>query len=244
MQLLFEDVRKEYAGRAVVDDLTLSVDAGTIVALAGVNGSGKSTLFRIAAGFVEPTSGRVSIAGDDWAGPPLRERPACERVRMGLAYIPQTRGLLRRFSTMDNLRVAMRGANAVPRDTRTIFEGLAALRLGHLVQTPPSEMTSSEAMFLLLAKAYLTEPRFLIADEPFTGLNAPDVQLCFAILRKMQGRGTGILLTDHHAGAMLEVADAVHIVESGKIVFSESAAATRSSAEAERRYFRRRAQNH
>jgi ABC-type branched-subunit amino acid transport system ATPase component len=112
-RLTFNRVEKDYNGRRVVNGITLAIEGGAIVALAGVNGSGKSTLFRVAAGFVRPSSGFVSMEQSDPSEELVLGHAPAERVRLGLAYIPQDRGILRGLSTMKNLRMA-RGFAATP----------------------------------------------------------------------------------------------------------------------------------
>jgi lipopolysaccharide export system ATP-binding protein len=241
-QLLFSRVVKRYGDRAVVNDVTLGVPQGTAVALAGVNGSGKSTLFRIAAGFVEPTGGAVEISGGDALVVPLGGLHAESRVGQGLHYISQERRLIHGLSTLDNLRVAKTSTGGMSRvPSSDVIECLRELRLMHLLGIRPRDMGAPDVVRLLLAKAYLTNARFLLADEPFAGLGRADIDHSIAIMRRMCERGTGILITDHNPAPLLEMSDAVHIMQSGSIVFSGSAREARASAEAAALYFRRRA---
>lgn len=232
--LRFVRVVKTYGARRVVDDVTLSVKAGEFAALAGVNGSGKSTLFNIAMGLTEPASGDVEFA-DEGSAVSLLSREPSQRARMGLAYIPQDRRILCGMSSLDNLRIGRAIENA------RIFDVLGKLRLTCILDKHPAEMSRTDALWLHVARAFLSNPRFLIVDEPFSGLSHQEIRHCLRILRMMCAAGSGVLLTDHNAAALLHCADAVHIIQDGRIVYADSAERARVSAEAKRLYFRTRA---
>ena len=237
--LRFHDVVKTYGTRTVVDRVSLAVGAGEIVALVGVNGSGKSTLFRIASGFVRATSGSVAIEtpGKCFS---LLDRPASDRVGLGLCSIAQERLRMHALSTLDCLRIARSAGTGSAHDA-DIFEALASLGLSHLLEKRPSAMTQPDAVRLLLAQAYVVDPRFLIIDEPFAGLDGREVAECTAIVRALRVRGTGILITDHHPAAILAAADRVHIIQDGAILYSDTVEAARTSVDAALLYFRKRA---
>jgi ABC-type lipopolysaccharide export system ATPase subunit len=231
-KLYFQGVTKIYGRRVVVDCACLAVAGGTIHALEGPNGSGKSTLFEIAAGFLKADKGIVVLERDDGRSLILDVRPPSGRAADGLAYVPQTPHFLAGLSTLDNLKLA------APKSVPAIFAGLESLRLTRLLDQRPCDMAGSDRVFLALALAYVQEPQFLIVDEPFPGLSAFDLVHCVAILRRFRERGTGILLTDHNAHAILEIADTISIIRDGSIVFSSSAQEARASAEATKLYFR------
>ncbi len=119
-----------------------------------------------------------------------------------------------------------------------IAESLQTLRLTRLIEQRPSTMSPTDVMLLLLVRAYLMNPRFLLADEPFARLDRRGVIHAMAILRKLRERGTGIFFTDHSPKPLLAIADTVHIMQGGRLVYSDSASTTRTSAEARRLYFR------
>jgi lipopolysaccharide export system ATP-binding protein len=241
-RLAFQNVVKTYGKRTVVDGVTLSVEAGSVVALAGVNGSGKTTLFRVAAGFVRPDAGWVEMTGAGGPGVMARSFVASQRAGAGLCYVSQDRLMFRGLSTLDNLRIAKAASSGATHvDAQTIFACLAELRLMRLLDVAPSRMEAAESVLLHLAKAYFCGARFLIVDEPFAGLDRPAIDHCIAIIDRMRDRGTGILLTDHHGKPMLQIADTVHIMKEGALVYSGSVEETRSSARANRLYFNRRA---
>lgn len=206
--------------------------------MVGVNGSGKSTLFRIAAGFVTPTSGSVAICSDAGASQEITGLPPVARVRRGLAYIAQDRRLLSRLSTLDNLKIS---ATTVRRSVDDICEDLAQLKLTFILGKRPTEMKPGEIVLLLLACAYVRRPRFLIADEPFAGLDGKRAIHCGSILLRMKTEGVGIILSDHDPAAVLALADTVAIMRDGAILYHDAAAAVRNAPEAARLYFRRNA---
>jgi ABC-type lipopolysaccharide export system ATPase subunit len=140
------------------------------------------------------------------------------------------------------LRIAKSAAAGVPHvDSQEIFACLAELRLTSLLDTAPSRMQAAGSVKLLLAKAYFSGARFLVVDEPFAGLDRSAIDHCIAILERMRDEGAGILLTDHHTQPILQVADRIHIMRDGAIVYSETAEAARASPQAEQLYFRKHA---
>jgi ABC-type lipopolysaccharide export system ATPase subunit len=228
--LRFDGITKRYGVRTILDDVSLCVGSAGIVALAGVNGSGKTTLYRIAAGFVRQEAGRVLMERASGTLD-LSALDPTERVRSGLRYVPQNRGVLGNLSVVENLRLA---AN----DCADVFEVVAKLRLGSLFQKQPNRMTAAERGFLLLTIACAARPAFLIVDEPFAGLDRRQRAHCIAILRYLSETGMGVLLTDHDGRALLDVATTVHIIQRGRIVYSDDARSAASSPVAKRLYFR------
>ncbi|MFZ0033251.1 MAG: ATP-binding cassette domain-containing protein [Candidatus Cybelea sp.] len=228
--LRFVGITKRYGVRTILDDVSLCVGSAGIVALAGVNGSGKSTLYRIAAGFVRQDAGRVFM--DRASGTlDLSALAPTERVRSGLRYVPQDRRVVCDLSTVENLRLA---ANACD----DVFEVVAELRLGALFKKQPNQMTAAERGFLLLTIVRAARPAFVIVDEPFAGLDRLQRWHCIAILRHLSESGMGVLLTDHDGRALLDVATTVHIIERGRIVYSDDARSAAVSPVAKRLYFR------
>jgi lipopolysaccharide export system ATP-binding protein len=195
-----------------------------------VNGSGKTTLYRIAAGFVRQQAGRVLMERASGTLDLSAVAPA-ERVRSGLRYVPQDRRVLRGLSTVENLRLA---AN----DCDDVFEVVAQLRLGGLLQKQPNRMTAPERGLLLLAIVRAARPAFVMIDEPFAGLDRLQRAHCKAILRHLSESGIGVLLTNHDGRALLDVATTIHIIERGRIVYSDDARAAALSPIAQRLYFR------
>ncbi|MGB8908931.1 MAG: ATP-binding cassette domain-containing protein [Candidatus Cybelea sp.] len=228
--LRFDGITKRYGVRTILDDVTLCVESAGIVALAGVNGSGKSTLYRTAAGFVRQEAGRVLMERSSGTLD-LSALAPTERVRSGLRYVPQNRRVLCNLSTVQNLRLA---AN----DCDDVFEVTAKLRLGALLQKHPNRMTAAERGFLLLAIVRAARPAFVMVDEPFAGLDRSQRWHCIAILRHLSESGMGVLLTDHDGQALLDVATTVHIIERGRIVYSDDARSASLSPVAKRLYFR------
>ena len=228
--LRFDGITKRYGVRTVVDDVSLCVGSAGIVALAGVNGSGKSTLYRIAAGFVRQEAGRVFMERASGTLD-LSALAPTERVCSGLRYVPQDRRVLCDLSTVENLRLA---AN----DCDDVFEVVAELRLGALLQKQPNQMTAAERGLLLLTIVRAARPAFVIVDEPFAGLDRLQRWHCIAILRHLSESGMGVLLTDHDGRALLDVATTIHIIERGRIVYSDDARSAALSPVAKRLYFR------
>ena len=225
--LTFDRVVKRYGLRRVVDDVTLRVPAGAITALAGVNGSGKSTLFKIAAGLVCPDSGDVTFAG----------LAPSARIAAGLAYIPQSRDVLQSVSGIDNLRIGLLSTGR-KWTIQQIADELAKVHLTFVLDLERGDVDRQNALWLLLARAYLAKPQVLIADEPFAGLDDAQIAKCIYILEQIRERGAGILITDHRPGAILRCAQRVYIIQEGRLVYEGTPDAVRSSAQAQGLYFR------
>jgi lipopolysaccharide export system ATP-binding protein len=232
MALRAEHLKKIYGDRAVVDDVTVEVNPGEIVGLLGPNGAGKTTSFYMAVGLVRPNSGRISINGKDVS--PL---PMYKRAREGLGYLAQEPSIFRRLSVEDNLNAILEHLPLKPEDRRTKREGLLEdLGLSRLAKQKAYTLSGGEKRRTEIARALVTDPRYLLLDEPFVGIDPLAVNDIQEVLGQLKRKGLGLLITDHNVRATLEIVDRAYIIYSGKILVHGRAQELLESPEARRVY--------
>lgn len=205
---------KSYSGRRVVDGVSIGMNTGEIVGLLGPNGAGKTTTFYMMVGLVKPEEGRVLLQGKDLSRAPLHRRS-----RQGIGYLPQEPSTFRKLTVEENLQLVwqMSAAPVLDMEERlcNLLEdfGLLSLRRQNVVS-----LSGGERRRLELARAMANEPRYLLLDEPFTGVDPLHVTEIQEIVRPLKDRGIGILITDHNASALLELVDRVYIISEGRIL--------------------------
>ena len=209
-----EGLTKTYRLRRVVDGVSIRVEAGEIVGLLGPNGAGKTTSFRMVVGVVPPDRGTVTFDGHD-----VTRMPMYRRARRGLGYLSQEPSVFRRMSVLDNV-LAVLEARRVPRRERIErAEGLLdELALGHLRDAFGATLSGGERRRLEIARALATQPKLLLLDEPFAGVDPITVEEIQKILRQLVERGIAILITDHAVEATLRIAGRAYILDHGTVI--------------------------
>ena len=214
-QLTARELRKSYRGRPVVAGVSLDVSPGEIVGLLGPNGAGKTTCFYMIVGLVAPDGGAVAIDGADItrAGMP-------ERARMGLGYLPQEASVFRKLSVEDNLRAILETRADLTRDAREarLERLLADLHIGHIRSSPGAALSGGERRRVEIARALVIEPRFMLLDEPFAGVDPITVIDIQRIIRDLAARGIGVLITDHNVRETLGICHRAYIVNEGEVL--------------------------
>jgi branched-chain amino acid transport system ATP-binding protein len=214
------DVTSGYGNSAVLHGVSLRVSAGSVVALLGANGAGKTTLLRTAAGLNPVSRGRIGVFGADVTP----ESPA-RRARRGLCLISEGRAVFRSLSVRDNLVLqARRGGTAEAVEKATEAFPVLGRRLG---QTAGS-LSGGEQQMLALARAYTTDPRVVLVDEPSLGLAPQVVETVFGFLARLAARGTALLVVDQFIGQALELADHAYVLAQGELTFAGTPAQLRS----------------
>lgn len=205
---------KAYKGRRVVDGVSLHVNTGEIVGLLGPNGAGKTTSFRMAVGLITPDAGKVSIEGKD-----STKLPMFKRARLGMGYLPQDTSAFRQMTVRDNLIAVL---EAMPYNSKKRSQEAARLldelELSHLAKSRADTLSGGERRRLELARALATQPKILLLDEPFAGVDPINVEEIQSLIAKLREQGLGVLITDHSVRETLQITDRAYIIHQGQIL--------------------------
>jgi lipopolysaccharide export system ATP-binding protein len=213
-------LKKSYGGRQVVRDVSLAVDKGEVVGLLGPNGAGKTTSFYMIVGLVRPDDGEIAIDGR-----PVEHMPIHRRSRLGLSYLPQEASIFRKLNVQDNVRAVLelqRGPDGRPLPRQEIDQRLDALlqdlRVDHLRDSPALALSGGERRRVEIARALATQPRFILLDEPFAGIDPIAVIEIQRIIGFLKSRGIGVLITDHNVRETLGICDHAYIISEGQVL--------------------------
>ena len=212
--LAAQRLRKRYKARTVVEDVSFSVDAGEVVGLLGPNGAGKTTCFYMVVGLTPADGGSILLDGRD-----ITHEPMHVRAQLGLGYLPQEASIFRRMTVAENVRAILEIAHD-DQDwmARRTTELLDELHVGHLADASAVSLSGGERRRVEIARALATEPRFVLLDEPFAGVDpiaVIDIQNIIAFLRD---RGIGVLITDHNVRETLGICDHAYIINEGEVL--------------------------
>ncbi len=213
-------LQKSYGARMVVKDVRLAVGAGEVVGLLGPNGAGKTTTFYMVVGLVRADAGVIRIDGRDVHGLPIHRR-----ARLGLSYLPQEASIFRKLTVEENVRAVLElqlGADGRPLPGREIERRLDALldELGvtKLRHAPAPALSGGERRRVEIARALATDPRFILLDEPFAGVDPIAVMEIQRIIAYLRARGIGVLITDHNVRETLGICDRAYIISDGSVL--------------------------
>ena len=214
MKITAENLQKKYKGRTVVRGVTFSVSTGEIVGLLGPNGAGKTTSFYMTVGLVKPNGGKVSLDETD-----ITKWPMYKRARSGVGYLPQETSVFRKLSVRDNLLLVLELAGKSKKEQADKVKELAdELHINHILDSQAGVLSGGERRRVEIARAMATEPKFILLDEPFTGIDPVTIEEIQHILFRLKERGIGILITDHNVAATLRITDRNYILIDGQIV--------------------------
>ncbi|PYF11835.1 lipopolysaccharide export system ATP-binding protein [Rhodobacter viridis] len=209
-------LRKSYRKRLVLRDVSLRLERGEVVALLGPNGSGKTTCFYTIAGLVAPDAGRVSIDGIDATGMPMYRR-----ARLGIGYLPQEASIFRGLTVEQNIMAVLEIAVADPHHRRERLEELLGdFAITHLRQAPALALSGGERRRVEIARCLAADPKYLLLDEPFAGVDPIAVAEIRALVSHLKERGIGVLITDHNVRETLEIVDRAYILHDGRVLMS------------------------
>jgi len=223
---------KHYDAKVAVQDVSLTLQAGEIVGLLGPNGAGKTTTFYMVVGLIPATHGRVFLDGQNITGAPM-----WRRARAGVGYLPQEASVFRKLTVWENVMAVVEtlDLNERERKERTA-EQLNELGLEKLARQPAFTLSGGERRRLEIARALATRPRFLLMDEPFSGVDPISVAEVQSIIRKLKERGIGILITDHNVRETLSIVDRAYLIHQGRVLVSGTPAEIVDNPESRRHY--------
>ncbi|MES3002209.1 MAG: LPS export ABC transporter ATP-binding protein [Pseudomonadota bacterium] len=213
-------LQKSYGSRKVVKDVSLEVAKGEVVGLLGPNGAGKTTSFYMIVGLVRADAGEITIDGKS-----VEHMPIHRRSRLGLSYLPQEASIFRKLNVEENVRAVLelqRDADAQPLTRAEIDKRLTALlqdlRVDHLRDSPALALSGGERRRVEIARALATQPRFILLDEPFAGIDPIAVIEIQRIIGFLKSRGIGVLITDHNVRETLGICDHAYIISDGNVL--------------------------
>ena len=213
--LVAEGLRKRYKSREVVRDFGLSLDAGEVVGLLGPNGAGKTTCFYMIVGLVPADAGRIVLDGQDVTGAPMYER-----ARLGVGYLPQEPSVFRKLSVRDNLRLVLElrdDLDAAGRE-RELASLMDELQVTHVADQAGASLSGGERRRVEIARALAANPRLMLLDEPFAGVDPISVGEIQKIINHLKNRGIGVLITDHNVRETLGICDRAYILNEGSVL--------------------------
>ncbi len=213
-------LQKRYGARTVVKDVHLSVGAGEVVGLLGPNGAGKTTTFYMVVGLLRADAGEITIDGAS-----VQHRPIHQRSRLGLSYLPQEASIFRKLTVDENIRAVLElqiGPDGRPLSKARIeqlLDGLLAdLSIEKLRASPAPALSGGERRRVEIARALATQPRFILLDEPFAGVDPIAVIEIQRIIGFLKARGIGVLITDHNVRETLGICDRAYIISEGRVL--------------------------
>jgi len=231
-------LQKSYGSRKVVKEVHLAVGAGEVVGLLGPNGAGKTTTFYMVVGLLRADAGQITIDGTAIQGKPIHQRS-----RMGLSYLPQEASIFRKLDVAENIRAVLElqtGADGKPLPEATISarldQLLADLSIEKLRDSPALALSGGERRRVEIARALATQPRFILLDEPFAGVDPIAVLEIQRIIGFLKSRGIGVLITDHNVREMLGICDRAYIINDGQVMAEGTPAEIVENADVRRVY--------
>jgi lipopolysaccharide export system ATP-binding protein len=219
-RLTARHLQKSYGSRKVVKDVSLDVDNGEVVGLLGPNGAGKTTSFYMIVGLVRADAGEISIDGRS-----VEHMPIHRRSRLGLSYLPQEASIFRKLNVEENVRAVLElqhdesGASLSNAEIdKRLTALLQDLRVDHLRDSPAVSLSGGERRRVEIARALATQPRFILLDEPFAGIDPIAVIEIQRIIGFLKSRGIGVLITDHNVRETLGICDHAYIISDGHVL--------------------------
>ncbi|MCX7027813.1 MAG: LPS export ABC transporter ATP-binding protein [Spirochaetes bacterium] len=208
-------LRKLYGRKVAVADIGFSMRAGEVVGLLGPNGAGKTTVFYMLAGFLKPTAGVMELDGQRLNGLAMYKR-----ARMGISYLPQESSIFRKLSVEDNILAVLEARSGLDRAGRKAraAELMEEFGIAGIARQPGYTLSGGERRRTEIARALAIEPKFLLLDEPFTGIDPITIHEIKRIVGKLRSSGIGILLTDHNVRDTLDITDRSYIIHLGRII--------------------------
>jgi lipopolysaccharide export system ATP-binding protein len=232
MKLFTKNIQKTYRGRAVVNGISVEVNQGEIVGLLGPNGAGKTTSFYMIVGLVRPDEGKVFL--DDVE---ITKAPMYKRAQMGIGYLPQEVSVFRKLSVEDNIMAILEMTDlSKPQRQEKLERLLEEFHLTHVRKNLGNRLSGGEKRRTEIARALATDPKFILLDEPFAGVDPIAVEDIQAIVSELKKRNIGVLITDHNVQETLSITDRAYLLFEGRILKSGTAEDLASDEQVRRVY--------
>jgi lipopolysaccharide export system ATP-binding protein len=214
-----QDLIKTYASRTVVDRVSIEVNQGEIVGLLGPNGAGKTTSFYMIVGLVTPDKGKIFLDNTD-----ISRMPMYQRAKLGIGYLPQENSVFRSLSVEDNIKAILEFTNLSKAEQKEKLESLLEeFGLQHVRKNLGKVLSGGERRRTEIARALAPDPKFILLDEPFAGIDPIAVEDIQSIVAQLKFRNIGILITDHNVQETLSITDRAYLLYEGKILMSGTA---------------------
>ncbi len=215
--LTASELRKGYDGRLVVGGVSINVEAGEVVGLLGPNGAGKTTSFYMIVGLIRPDSGVVMIDGED-----ITALPVFERARRGIGYLPQEASVFRNLTVRENINLVWEETGKKNKAKELTDALLEQFKITHIAETKGYALSGGERRRVEIARALTLKPKFILLDEPFSGIDPIAVADIQSMIHELKAQGYGILITDHNVRETLSITDRTYLIHDGKIFLSGS----------------------
>ena len=218
-QLSVNNLGKSYHSRRVVDDVSMTMESGQVTGLLGPNGAGKTTCFYMIVGLIPCGEGRIEIDGIDLTGQPMHTR-----ALHGLGYLPQEPSVFRKLSVAENILAVLEIRKDLGKQDRqaTLESLMHELHIGHLAEQPGMSLSGGERRRVEIARALAANPRFILLDEPFAGVDPISVIDIQQIILHLRDRGIGVLITDHNVRETLGICHHAYILNDGRVIAAGS----------------------
>ncbi|RMF61521.1 MAG: LPS export ABC transporter ATP-binding protein [Calditrichaeota bacterium] len=227
-----QDLVKIYKHRKVVDGVNIEVSQGEIVGLLGPNGAGKTTTFYMIVGMIRPNRGRIFLDGRD-----ITRLPMYKRSRLGIGYLSQEPSIFRRLTVEENILAILETLPISKAERRLRLEELfSELNIGHLAKSKAYTLSGGERRRVEITRALVVSPKFILLDEPFSGVDPIAVEEIQNIIRSLKDKGIGVLMTDHNVHETLSITDRAYLLYDGVVLKSGSARYLAEDPEAQKLY--------
>lgn len=219
MILRSENLVKKYKSRTVANNVSVEVSQGEIVGLLGPNGAGKTTSFYMIVGMIKPNSGKIFLDDLD-----ITKEPMYRRAQLGIGYLPQEASVFRKLSIEDNLRAVLEMTKLTKKEQEAKVESLLdEFHLHHVRKNLGDQLSGGERRRTEIARALATDPKFILLDEPFAGVDPIAVEDIQSVVRTLKDKNIGILITDHNVHETLSITDRAYLLYSGSVIKSGTA---------------------
>ncbi len=214
-KLIAKDITKSYRSRTVVNQINLSICEGEIVGMLGPNGAGKTTSFYMIVGLIHPDSGKIELDGQD-----ITYQPMHQRSRMGIGYLPQETSIFRKLNVQDNIFSILELRKELTKKQRKkiLSDLLNEFHINHLKDAPAISLSGGEKRRVEIARALALDPKFILLDEPFAGIDPISIIDIKRIITHLCNRKIGVLITDHNVRETLDICQRAYIVSEGKVI--------------------------